>query len=288
MSRAATTIGRALALLGLLGLLSACGAEFLPRHRKPEALAPGWTRLVIDVQPFPIVGYLPPASPVRQGLLTVYIEGDGLAFLGRRMVSPDPTPDDPLALRLAVLHPGGGAAYLARPCQFAMGRACDPYFWTLGRFAPEVVAAEDAALDVLKRRTGATRLVLVGYSGGGNIAALLAERRADVVGLVTVAGNLDHRAWTAMDRLQPLEGSLSALDAVETIAALPQAHFTGADDDVVSPDIVRSFVRHLPAARAGSLRVIPGYDHVCCWAESWPATLATAGELAGLSGWMVR
>lgn len=32
---------------------------------------------------------------------------------------------------------------------------------------------------------------LIGYSGGGNIAAILAERRADVRSLRTVAGNLD-------------------------------------------------------------------------------------------------
>lgn len=281
-------LARRFAALVLLVAVAGCTAELLPRNRKPEVLAPQWSKLVLDVAPFPIAAYVPPVSPVRQGLLTVYLEGDGLAFLGPRTISGDPTPDDPLALRLAVRHPGGGAAYLARPCQYVMGRNCHPYYWTVGRFAPEVVDALDAALDRLKSRTGATRLALIGYSGGGNLAVLLAARRTDVEGIVTVAGNLDHRTWTTMDDLQPLDGSLSAMDEIAKVGQLRQAHFVGTDDDVVSPDIPRSFVRRLPPPGNGSLQVIKGYSHVCCWADSWPATLASARPLADMPGWMMR
>ncbi|GAB2181920.1 hypothetical protein DLREEDagrD3_21430 [Denitratisoma sp. agr-D3] len=49
---------------------------------------------------------------------------------------------------------------------------------------------------------GARRLTLVGYSGGA--AALLAARCSDVVRLVTIAGNLDHRAWTRYHHITTL------------------------------------------------------------------------------------
>jgi len=39
------------------------------------------------------------------------------AWLAVPRPSQDPTPVDPLALRLALVQPTGNAAYLARPCQ---------------------------------------------------------------------------------------------------------------------------------------------------------------------------
>jgi hypothetical protein len=45
-----------------------------------------------------------------------YQSGDGLAWLSSDVPSSDPTPLDPLALRLALAKPARNAAYLARPC----------------------------------------------------------------------------------------------------------------------------------------------------------------------------
>jgi esterase/lipase len=48
----------------------------------------------------------------------------------------------------------------------------------------------DAAVTALKRASGASRLRLVGYSGGGVMAMLLAARRDDVAQVVTIAAPL--------------------------------------------------------------------------------------------------
>lgn len=51
----------------------------------------------------------------KPGPLFVYIEGDGLAYLDARTPSTDPTPADPLALRLAAADPGpAGPTRVAR------------------------------------------------------------------------------------------------------------------------------------------------------------------------------
>ena len=170
----------------------------------------------------------PPLAPLQLARVTVAgvakptpvrIEGDGLAWLSRSQVSADPTPMQPVALELAMRQPGGAAAYLARPCQYVQGpdaRNCATAWWTDRRFAPEVVTASSLAIDQLKLRFSAQRLVLVGYSGGGAIAALVAAQRHDVALLVTVAGNLDTQAWTALNRITPLRSGrqLSSISAV--------------------------------------------------------------------------
>ena len=50
--------------------------------------------------------------------LNIYLEGDGLAWVSRREPSRDPTPDNPIGLRLAAIDPAPNVIWLARPCQY--------------------------------------------------------------------------------------------------------------------------------------------------------------------------
>jgi len=255
--------------------LAACMALPSPAERRHavDALAQtqGWRALTIPAEPFDLVAYLPPA-PAQASWLTIYFEGDGLAWITSTQVSPDPTPRDPLALRLALAQPEGAVAYLGRPCQYVHAEAgrCPSRYWTSDRFAPEVIAATDHAIDVLKRRFGASRLTLVGYSGGAAVAALVAARRTDVERLVTIAGNLDHQAWTTYHRVAPLAGSLNPADQLEALRPLSQWHFVGARDDNITPALVQGFADRFPAGQRPVVRIEPGFDHRCCWAEQWP------------------
>lgn len=268
--RARSVIACALALV----LIGAC--TVLPtaaeRVQSADALAAaqGWQRLSLVAGTFVVVAYVPERiSPDET--LAVYVEGDGLAWLTPALPSSDPTPSDPLALRLALAQPEGNAAYLARPCQYidAQATGCPPRYWTGQRFAPELIAAAGLAVDALKQRFAAHRLTLVGYSGGGAVAALLAARRRDVERLVTVAGNLDHRSWTAHHRLSPLHGSLNAIDERAGLSALLQTHFVGGRDRVVPPALASAWGPELLGPQAHNLRILQDYDHRCCWAEKW-------------------
>jgi pimeloyl-ACP methyl ester carboxylesterase len=147
-----------------------------------------------------------------------------------------------VALRLALAHPGQGpAAWLGRPCQYTLseqGQGCEQAFWTQRRYAPAVVAATGRALDQLRAETGARRLVLVGYSGGGALAILLAAARPDAV--------------------------------APRLGRLPQLHLTGAADRITGSAVVRAFMARLPPGTPARLAEQPGFDHGCCWAAAWP------------------
>jgi pimeloyl-ACP methyl ester carboxylesterase len=280
---------RAALCVVLAALLGGCGAvDLMPRHGKADYLAAqaGWTYRLIDAGEFDIASYASPPVAATD-LLTVYIEGDGLAFIDARTISADPTPEDPLALRLALVAPQRPAVYLARPCQYTMpdhGRGCRPEEWSSRRYAPEIIDAMNRAVDAAKAAAGGPRIVLVGYSGGGAVAVLLAAHRADVAGIVTIGGDLDLEYWTKRDNLAPLVGSLDPKDVAEAVSALPQIHFAGARDDVVGPDVVRAYLARMRDTSRARLVTIDDFDHECCWVDAWPK-LVQRPELKMIPGW---
>lgn len=265
----------------LAGVAACAGPGDLSRHIELSGgLTAGWRHEVFATPDFVLMGLVKPAVG-RVETVVVYIEGDGRAWPGRATPPRDPTPETPVGLRLAARDPRPAIVYLARPCQFAPPRTstgCAPRYWTSHRFAPEVVAAFDIAVDRAKTSFGANDVFLVGFSGGGVIAALLAARRDDVAGLITVASPLDHAVWTSRKHLSPLRGSLNPIGYARALWRVPQRHYIGGNDDVVPADAVRGFLKRIDEMSADTsravMRIIPGFGHTCCWAEAWPEILA--------------
>lgn len=266
----------------ITGLLFGC-ASTVPSalERKNNAVeiasSADWVGEVLHAQGVFLQAFRPKVMDTDE-LLAVYLEGDGLSWIRTGQVSRDPTPIDPIGLRLALAHSVGNAVYIARPCQYTMivsNKHCDFRWWTSHRFAPEVTVATSVAIDEMKKRLGAKRLQLVGYSGGGALATLLAAQRNDVTHLVTIAGNLDHAAWTKAHKLSPLNGSLNPADWAHRLSGVSQIHFTGEKDNVIPFSVTQSFLKRLPKDAGTSVQVhrIPGFDHHCCWAEQWQKAL---------------
>jgi hypothetical protein len=210
-----------------------------------------------------------PAAPVN-----LYIEGDGLAWLSRSTPSMNPTPTEPVALRLASSDPAPNVVYLARPCQFTpleQSPSCSQRSWTQGRFDADVLAAMNAALDEVGTHSGFN---LIGFSGGGNIAALLAARRSDVLSLRTVAGNVDPEALNALHKVSAMPTALNARDVALRISTLPQMHFIGGQDEIVSPEVFASYARAAANAPCVGSQIVPTASHTDGWQALWPTLLA--------------
>lgn len=201
--------------------------------------------------------------------LHLYIEGDGAAWLSRARLSDDPTPRTPLVLELAVRDPAKNLAYLARPGQYAADGVpgIDAAYWSDKRFSVEVVRAVYEAIDILKERTGARRVHLIGYSGGAAVAVLVAVQRDDVASLRTVAGNLDPEAVNRRHRVSPLTASLNPMDAAGSLRGLPQRHFVGSRDAVIPRHVVEAFVTR--AGGGSRITVVEGATHTRGWRERW-------------------
>lgn len=260
-------------------LLGGCATVPPPAERRAQAeaiaTAAGFARTTVTANSFVLLAYQRirvPGAP-----LTVYIEGDGFAWKNRHQPSENPTPTNPVALRLAVQDPADNVAYLARPCQYGAGegtRPCVAEFWTNRRFAEEVIVAMNQAIDLLCAQAQAPHLSLVGYSGGGAVAALVTARRHDVATLRTIAAPLDHPAFTASHGVTPLFGSLNPVEQAAALAKIPQLHFAGAADPVIPPGLSKAFVARLNGAGCATLIVVPEAGHDSGWVEQWPVLLS--------------
>ena len=255
----------------------AAGELFLfDRHGLADRIgaSAGLVKTLVTAKPFVLTAYHRIAKPGEA--LTVYIEGDGQAWLSRSQLAADPTPTDPIALRLAALDSSSNVVYLARPCHYTEPRLdpfCRPVYWSNKRFAGEVIAAMDQAVEQFRRHSRAREVHLVGYSGGGAVATLLAARRRDVASLRTVAGYLDHVTLNRHQRVSALTGSLNPIDFAPALATLPQRHFVGSDDRVVPPFIAEGFARRTPASPCIRVTVIEDVAHAKGWVERWPDLL---------------
>jgi hypothetical protein len=280
--------GLTLATLALASLFAgywvgARDRDVSPWQQMPDETAVffGWKPAWIEAGPFDLLSYRRLSDPDAE-LLTVYIEGDGFPWVTRTELSDDPTPRVDRVLKLAVQDKQGNVAYLARPCFYLPAdelASCPSDLWSLARYGEDVVAALDVALDELKSAAGATQLRLIGVSGGGVLAALLAGRRDDVGSLITVTANLDHAVWTARNGVTPMRDSLNAADVAQDIQDIPQVHFVGGDDTNVMLADVEAYTARMSDRAQSQVIVVPGQAHVCCWVQSWRALLGEAERL---------
>lgn len=202
----------------------------------------------------------------------VYIEGDGFAWVDRYTISRNPTPRNPLALKLAAGDTSPSVFYLARPCQYVDLNDepnCGNAYWTNARFSGDVIDAFDRVLSRIRKKTKSEGFHLVGFSGGGAVATLLASKRTDIKSIRTVAGNLDHVSLNAHRNVSPLTGSLNPMNIARDIRHIPQIHYSGGKDRVVPPWVAANFVR--AAGKTGCVwtRLVPGAGHASGWERAW-------------------
>lgn len=172
-----------------------------------------------------------------------YIEGDGYSFNRYGRPTRNPTPRGVTMREIAFGDYSPNVIYLARPCQFVDDDYCEQKFWTTARFSPEVIASSK---EVIKRviQNDKTELILIGYSGGAQVAGLVAVTSPElkVKKLITIAGNLDHHSWTSKKQLTPLADSMDLNDYLGEYTKIPQKHYVAENDVIVPPEITKEFL----------------------------------------------
>ncbi len=243
-------------------ILSGCASTGIER----QALALGMHERLVAGAPFTHRIYWTPSdsnqSPsASKQLLIVLLDGDGQAFIDRTTVANDPTAHRSALLKALSGWPGRSALlYLGRPCYHRTTDAqCHPRYWTTHRYSEAVVSSMAAALS--KARTAEQNLLLVGYSGGGVLATLLAQRLPDVTaGLITVAAPLRTDLWADHHGYSKLVGS--QIPELERVPLSPgcQRHLYGQHDTEVPVQMAMRWMSSYPQTL-----VETSANHRCCW-----------------------
>lgn len=258
---------RCLALILALPFLAGCADHRSTSQAFTVALETKFKKTVIETEMFSIMALK--RFTDTDDTVVVYIEGDGRSWLSRRKLSGDPTPTRPIGLLLALEDTSANVIYLGRPCQYIMNAACSPIYWSSHRFSGEVIAAMNEALDKALPAGRHNGVRLVGFSGGGAVAVLMAAARSDVIDLRTLAGNLDHKFLNANAGVTALAGSLNPMDFASKLERLPQLHINGLLDEVVPPVVAFRYQREGNNHNCVGIISLDTVDHENGWEKAW-------------------
>jgi len=213
------------------------------------------------------------ANNIAGDHLVVYVEGDGTPWIREDRVSIDPTPTNPVMLRLMLpaSHP---AVYLGRPCYFGLATspACESRWWTFDRYGRRVVDSMCAAVNDLAR--SAESVSLVGYSGGGAIVVRMSACTRKLDSVTTIAGNLDADAWTTLHGYTPLVDDPRAVSLPPPGVA--ETHWQCRTDTNVPPEITDGYFALRPSAVR---HIVDDCSHASGWEQV--QSQLTAGALSG-------
>jgi pimeloyl-ACP methyl ester carboxylesterase len=256
-------LARVLLAVAVLSGCSGNGVRQQADQARTLASAAGLVSMPVETfLPIQVYGrFNAPDEPVH-----VYIEGDGRAWRNARQPSLDPTPHDPVALKLAAADQAANVLYVARPCQYLNdpARGCQFKVWTEQRFAHA-----DQLQQAIEQLTGYDRKkVLVGFSGGANLAVQLAARMPSVIGIITVAGNLDAIGFAHFHQL-PSEGYGHNAALLAKLRNVPQLHYSGSEDLVIPPQLTRRMLGAVINSPCVGTQAVAGATHSGPWRIDW-------------------
>ena len=206
-------------------------------------------------------------NDTKHRFLHVYIGGDGRPYANGK-ATQNPTPSNPLLLKL-MAKDKQPSIYIGRPCYFNPSDIqCNQAWWTIRRYNEQIV---DSLLSALSHYSSRYEYItLIGYSGGGALAMLMAEKLSKARLLVTIAGNLDIFEWTTHHEYTPLMDSVNPAELPPLRHNIIQIHYAGKDDKKIRAEWIKDVV---DKQRQAEFHLIEGADHSCCWAKLWPDVL---------------
>ncbi|MCC8484105.1 MAG: alpha/beta hydrolase [Rickettsia endosymbiont of Labidopullus appendiculatus] len=252
--------------------LSSCVSSIETRVKEAEKLASinRFEKKLVKAGDFVITTYqhiLDKDSPY-----VFYIEGDGSISIGQYAIADNPTPSKVMLFKLATLDTRPNVVYIARPCQYTpveLNPNCNQVYWTDKRMAEEVIESINIVINSINNDKPAS---LVGFSGGGSVAILVAARNKHIKDIITVAGNLDIKNFSKHHKVYGLKKSLNPIDYAIKINNIPQLHISGSKDKIVPSSIMHGYIK-ASSSNCIQQKIFPNITHTKGWDKVWQDVL---------------
>jgi len=251
--------------------LTACNTPSEAFHQ--YAIEKGFQSFKVNSSNFQHIIYTNDSSLYsKKKTLHIYLDGDGLPWINHQWIAKDPSARNPMILNLMAMD-HTPSILLGRPCYYGLhtNLNCHYRFWTSHRYSPKIVNSLSQALDNwLQKHPQFTRLVLIGYSGGGTLATLIAPK-IQPWKLITLSANLDTDTWSKIHHYTPLTGSINPTRQPLLNDAIKQLHISGKKDTNIPTSMTLRYVQKYTSA---NILIIENQAH-CCWERHWPNILTT-------------
>lgn len=199
----------------------------------------------------------------------IYLEGDGLVINKYGEIALNPTPTDPMALRLVSVDLRAlTKVVINRPFHYVKSHNSYSKYWTTARYSPEVIQSIIEAIKNCQQKFGFETVELVAYSGGASVALLLIPHFKNITRIISFAGNLDHESWTGYHHTGPLLESLNPMENKAAIGQISQIHFVGTSDDNTTVGLAQAYKQCI---KSNKISIIPidGFYHDSNWPSVW-------------------
>jgi predicted alpha/beta hydrolase family esterase len=262
---------KAITGLILLATLSSCSSAISRLNQ--QALVYGLEPVSSSADGFILQSFYHPVNGQNKRL-HVYLEGDGRPWENGLLPAAEPTTRTSVMLPLMAID-AVPALYLGRPCYngHAADENCSTLLWTDARYGERVIASMTHALNEFTTRQNYQEIVLIGHSGGGTLALLMAERLPKTVAVITLAGNYDIDIWADHHSYPRLSESLNP--AARQATGIPEWHLLGNHDSNIPPQLFQDSLRRRP----NSTVEIVDADHNQGWQQIWPRLLQSQAQM---------
>ncbi len=261
-----------IALLFVSLLLSSCISSIEKRVEEADKVASmnKFEKKLVKAGDFVITTYQRISD--KDSPYVFYIEGDGSISIGRYAIADNPTPSKVMLFKLATLDTRPNIVYIARPCQYTpveLNPNCNQAYWTDKRMAEEVIESTNIVINSINNGNPAS---LVGFSGGGGVAILVAARNKHIKDIITIAGNLDIENFSKHHGIYALKESLNPIDYAIKISNIPQLHLSGSKDAIVPSKIMQGYIK-ASSSDCTQQKIFPNITHTKGWDKVWQDVL---------------
>ncbi|MFU7502820.1 MAG: alpha/beta hydrolase [Candidatus Tisiphia sp.] len=253
-------------------LLSSCASSIETRVKEAEKVASinKFEKKLVQAGDFVITTYQRVSD--KDSPYVFYIEGDGSISIGHYAIADNPNPSRVMLFKLATLDTRPNIVYIARPCQYTpveLNPNCNQAYWTDKRMAEEVIESTNIVINSINNGNPAN---LVGFSGGGGVAVLVAARNKHIKDIITIAGNLDIENFSKHHGIYTLKESLNPIDYAIKISNIPQLHLSGSKDAIVPSKIMHGYIK-ASSSDCTQQKIFPNITHIKGWDKVWQDVL---------------